>query len=376
MFRILRHDLLLMSIPAPIPIPLRDRLRDVRMRVLPLLIFVVTIIVLAALWRDYASAPSMVGQAESIPANVSCYKPGVLAQLTVNRFGRVKSGDPVGQVLITDPKILQASLAAIQSDIEMLRVTMQPIAARQRTAMDYSQLRLDWMRQRAQLASTRVNLQFAEADFHRTEQLYKDKIVSQRFYEQSQATNTRLQNEVDELSKLVEEQTRNFDQLQLTNSVDIAKVTDDPLRVAIAAQEAKLRLTEAELSPITLRAPLDGMVDIIYHHPGEAVIAGEPIFSIAPLHAVRIVGYLRAPIVEEPKPGSRVEVRTRGLNRQVGSAEVLDVGTQFEVIAPALQAPVRAANIELGLPISISMPSSLNVRPGELVDLTILPPAK
>jgi multidrug resistance efflux pump len=258
----------------------------------------------------------------------------------------------------------------------MLRVTMQPIAARQRTAMDYSQLRLDWMRQRAQLASTRVNLQFAEADFHRTEQLYKDKIVSQRFFEQAQATNVRLQNEVDELSKLVEEQARNFDQLQLTNAIDIAKVTDDPLRVAIAAQESKLRLTEAELSPITLRAPLDGMVDIIYHHPGEAIIAGEPIFSIAPLHAVRIVGYLRAPIVEEPKPGSRVEVRTRGLNRQVGSAEVLDVGTQFEVIAPALQAPVRAANIELGLPISISMPPSLNVRPGELVDLTILPPAK
>ncbi len=365
-----------MSAPSPIPIPLSGRWRDVRLRVLPVLIFVFAIIVLAALWKDFAAAPSLVGQAESLQANVSCYKPGVLAQLTVNRFDRVKSGDAVGQVLVTDPKILQASLAVIQADIELLRATMRPITDQQRTAMDYSQLRLDWMRQRAQLASARVNLQFAEADLRRTEQLYKDKIVSERFYEQAKATQSRLQSEVDELARLVEEQTRNFDQLQLTNGVDIAKVTDSPLRVAIAAQESKLRLTEAELSPITLRAPVDGMVDIIYHRAGETVLAGEAIVSIAPLNALRIVGYLRPPITQEPKPGTRVEVRTRGPNRQVGSAHVLQVGTQFEPIAPALQTPVRLANVELGLPVGISMPPNLKIRPGELVDLTLLPSAQ
>jgi multidrug resistance efflux pump len=367
--------LLHMSAPAPIPIPLSGRWRDARLRLLPLIIFVISIIILAALWKDFASTPSMVGQAESIQANVSCYKPGMLAQLTVNRFDKVKSGDPVGQVLVTDPKILEASLAVIQADIEMLRVTMQPVVAQQRTAMDYSQLRLDWMRQRAQLASAKVNLQFAEADLHRTEQLYKDKIVSDRFYEQAKATQGRLQNEVDELTRLVEEQTRNFDQLQLTNGVDITKITDASLRVAIAAQESKLRLTEAELNPITLRAPVDGMVDVIYHRAGEAVTAGEPIVSIAPFNSLRIVGYLRPPILQEPKPGTRVEVRTRGPNRQVGAATVLEVGTQFEAIAPALQAPVKIANVELGLPVGISMPSNLRIRPGELVDLTLLPRA-
>lgn len=361
-----------MARPAPIPIPLRERLRDARIRLLPLLLFVLAVIVLAALWKDYAAAPSMVGQAESIQANVSSYKPGLLAQLTVNRFERVKAGDSVGQVLVTDPKILQASLAVIQADIEMLRATMQPITAQQRTVMDYSQLRLDWMRQRAQLASTKVNLQFAEADFHRTEQLYKDKIVSERFYEQARAAQTRLQNEVDELSRLVDEQTRNFEQLQPTNTFDLTRVTDTPLRAAIAAQESKLRLTEAELSPIVLRAPVDGMVDIIFHCAGEAVNAGEPIVSIVPLHPVRIVGYLRPPIMEEPKLGTRVEVRTRGPQRQVGAAQVIEVGAQFEAVAPALQSPVRVANVELGLPLNISIPANLNLRPGELVDLTLL----
>ncbi|HWX21983.1 MAG TPA: HlyD family efflux transporter periplasmic adaptor subunit [Candidatus Binatia bacterium] len=361
-----------MSTPAPIPIPLRQRWQDARRRLFPLIIFAITFVLLLVLWKDFASAPTMVGQVESIQANVSCYKPGMLAQLNVNRFQKVKAGDAVGQVLLTDPKILASSLAVVQADIEMLRVTMQPIAAKQRTAMDYSQLRLDWMRQRAQLAMARANLQFAQTDFHRTEQLFTDKIVSERFYDQAKASQGRLQNEVEELTRLVEEQGRNIDQLQLTNAVEISKVTEEPLRVAIAAQEAKLRLTEAELSPITLYAPVDGMVNVIYHRTGEAVNAGESIVSIAPVNALRIVGYLRPPIFDEPKVGCQVQVRTRGPRRQSGTSAVVEVGAQFETIAPALQAPMKLANIELGLPIGISVPANLKIRPGELVDLTLL----
>src|SRR5207244_3746432 len=124
------------------------------------------------------------------------YKPGVIAALDVTRFQSVKAGDPVGQVLVTDPKILASSLAVIEAEIESLRVGLQPIAAQQRTAMDYSQLRLDWMRQRAQLAIAKVNLQLAETDLHRTEELYKDKIVAQRTYDQAKATQERFKNEV------------------------------------------------------------------------------------------------------------------------------------------------------------------------------------
>ena len=69
----------------------------------------------------------------------------------------------------------------------MLRASLQPVAAQQRLAMDYSQLRLDWMRQRAQLGMAKANLQLAEADFHRTEELFKDKIVSERAYDQAKA---------------------------------------------------------------------------------------------------------------------------------------------------------------------------------------------
>jgi len=44
----------------------------------------------------------------------------------------------------------------------------------------------------------------------------------------------------------------------------------------------------------------------------------------------------------------------------------------LETIAPALAAPVKFTAVELGLPISVSLPPNLKIRPGEIVDLTLL----
>src|SRR5438105_8825012 len=127
----------------------------------------------------------MLRQSYNSQARDSCYKPCELAELDVTRFQKVKAGDTVGRVLVTDPKILASSLAVIQAEIEILRVGMQPIVTQQRTALDYSQLRLDWMRQRAQLAMARINLQLAGTELGRTEELFKDRIVSERVFDQA-----------------------------------------------------------------------------------------------------------------------------------------------------------------------------------------------
>jgi multidrug resistance efflux pump len=259
----------------------------------------------------------------------------------------------------------------IQAEIEMLRVNMEPIAAQQHNAMDYDTLRLDWMKQRAQLATARVNLQLAETEYHRMDELFKDKIVARRMYDQAAAARERLQQEVEELTKQVCEGEEGFKRLQLTNTTEISNVTREPLLAAIAVQESKLRLTEAELSPVLLKAPIDGIVSMIYCRAGEAVTAGQTIASIATLNPVRIVGYMRTPIQSEPKVGMQVQVRTRGPRREQGAATVVEVGAQLEAVPAALLGPIGLAHAELGLPVDISLPSNLQIRPGELVDITL-----
>lgn len=359
--------------PAPIPIPIEQRWRDLRLRVLPFVVFGVSILAVIFLWKGQVVPRAVVGQAEPVVANVTCYKPGVLAELAVSRFQRVKAGDVLGKVMIADPKVLASSLAVIQAEIQALQANMTPIMLQQRNAINYDQLRLDWMRQRTALATTRVNLDLAETEFHRTQELFKDKIIAERVYDQARSARDRLQHEVANLTKLVEEAETSINALQLTNGNEISKVSADPLRAAIAVQESKLHLTEAELSPITLISPIDGIVSTVFHRAGEAVTAGQPILAVATLNPVRIVGYLRPPIASEPRSGMQVEVRTRGIPREVAASKVVEIGTQMEPIPAALLGPMKVANNELGLPVDISLPPGLKVRAGELVDIILKP---
>jgi multidrug resistance efflux pump len=360
------------EVPAPIPIPLEQRWFDARVRFLPALMFAGALVGAVMLWKGDVGAPALIGQAEPVLADVSCQKTGVISDLIVTRFQRVKMGDPIGRVNVVDPPVLTASLAVIQSEIEMLRATMMPITQRQRTAMEYDKYRLEWLKERAQLASAQFELLYAESEYRRMETMFKDKIVSERTYEQAREQRDRRQGEVNELSKLVAECETDFAELQLTNTVDLSKVTGDPLAATIAVQEAKLKLTEAELIPVIVKAPMDGIVTTIYHRVGEAVTPGTPIVALATLDPVRIVGYLRPPIQQELKPGMQVSVRTRGLRRQSGSATILEVGTQLEIVPATLLGPVNFASIVQGLPLNISLPSNLKLRAGEVVDIALL----
>jgi multidrug resistance efflux pump len=358
------------DLPGPIPIPLEQRWLDVRVRFLPVIVFLAAAAAIGVLWKQHAVAPTMVGQAEPVTANVSCQRDGVLAELNVNRFQKVKLGDPVGRVLVADPKVLLTSLAVIQAEIELLRVNLAPISGLQRTAMDFDHLQLVLMRQRADNAAAKANLQLAEAELRRMEELFKDKIISERTFDEAKAKRDRFRDEVAELDKLVDACEAGIRDLQVTNTASITKVTGDPLTAAIAVQEAKLRQTEAQLNPVVVRAPMDGIVTTIFHRPGEAVTPGLPIVAIAALIPTRIIGYLRAPIAQEPKIGAPVLVRTRGQNREAGKAQILEVGTQFESIPSVLLGPVNFANIIQGLPVNVSLPHNLKVRPGEIVDIT------
>ena len=358
---------------APIPIPLAQRWRHARMNLLPGAVFLTAIGALTVLWREHVAAPTMVGQAEAVVANVSSHIPGMLAGLNVQRFQSVRAGDQLGHVITADPKLLDASLAVIRSELEMLRANQDPIAAQQRNAVNYAQLRIDWMRQRVELADARVELQLAEAEFRRTEQLFKSNVASGSEMDIAQTGRDALVGKVDELIKLVADGEQSFKNLHPTNMADMSMLSDEPIRATIAAYEAQLRQVEAELAPVLLKAPTDGVVSAIYFRSGEAVTAGMPIVSIASTHSTRIIGYLRPPVIDEPKPGMTVEVRTRGLRRTAGRAEILQIGAQFEPLPLVLQNPLKPAGSELGLTVDISLPPNLAVRPGELVDIRVVP---
>lgn len=356
----------------PIPIPPAQRLRQAKTTLLPAVVFIAAVALIAVLWKDRVGAPTMVGQADGVTSNVSSHQAGVLAGLRVVRFQKVRAGDALGNVMVADPKLLEASLAVIRSEIDVLRSNLDPIVAQQRNAVNFAQLRLNWMRQRADLATARVNLQLADAEYQRAQELFKNKIASQSELDIAKAAFDALQRQIEELVKLVAEGEQSFTSLQPTNTASLTTVSDEPMRAAIAQQEAQLRLTEAQLSPVLLRAPIDGTVTAVYFHTGESVTPGQPIVTIAADEPSRIIGYIRQPMGIEPKPGTTVLVRARSGQRFTGQAQILEVGSQLDALPPALQSSIKLAGVELALPVNITVPTALNLRPGELVDISVI----
>jgi len=355
-----------------IPIPARVLWREARLRMLPPVVCLLALGAILFLWRAHVAPPTLVGQAEPTLASVSAPKGGTLVELSVSRFQHVQAGEPIGRIRVAEPALASSTLDVIRAEIDRLRAEMKPMIARQRNAMDYTQLRLDWMRQRAQLATARASLQFAESEFSRTAQLFEARIASQSTLDEARTSRDGARQAVEELSRLVTECEHSLDALDPTNSTDFATAQDDPLRAAIAVQEAKLHLAEMELSPIVLRAPMDGVIKTIWHQPGESVSAGQPIVVVATPTSSRIIGYLRSPLIGDPHVGMTVKVSTRGMHRATGTARVAEVGSQLESIPALLQGSLKFASAELGLPLDISVPEDLQLRPGELVDITLL----
>jgi len=176
--------------------------------------------------------------------------------------------------------------------------------------------------------------------------------------------------ELKERKELVESLGARVTQLQAvvkTSSAD----KEDSFAKTTAHLEERLHEIEATQTIVTLRAPIDGMVTAVLHHAGENVKQGDPVALITATQPENIVGYLREPFAVEPAPGQEVEVRRRDRNRSKGTAVVTRVGAAFEpIINPALH---PAATPEVGVPVEVSVPATLKLRPGEIVNLIIKP---
>jgi len=357
-----------------IPTPPAQRWRLARQQYLPGATFLVAFLAAATLWTQWVAPPTMVGEAETIRTEVRSVQPGTLAQLDVDLLQPVSAGQTLGYVFVSRPEVLEASLALIRAEIELMRATLDPVTGQQRTALDFERLQLDWMGKRVELASLQGELHQSESTLSRSTRLHQAKLITDEDYDLVRNARDTLAAQVRAQSELIgrlEPSINYFNGLGKSTGADATL----GLQAAIKHKTEELRLVEAELWAVPLIAPIDGVITQILRRSGEAVGTAEPILQISATHSERITGFLRQPVSIEPKPGMIVEVRTRGQQRQIGTAQITQVGQLLEPISPSILAmmrlPVSAIPTEFGVRVLVSAPVGLSLRPGEPVDLIL-----
>jgi multidrug resistance efflux pump len=359
---------------TPIPCPAGHYWREFRVKLLPVFGFLLVLASVAVMWKHYVAAPSILGEVESERIDVISTVPGLLAELNVDRFSCVTKDQVLARVFPLDPQQLKVSLAAIEIDLKVLKARMD--LDRTRNAQSLAELRTELEVERLGLQAGQIQLTQAESEFQRATKLSEDKLIALGAglarndfgYEVTLRDRDKLLAEVGAHRKSVAELEIAVKQLQGSGTTEISE-TDPLIEEAIVAQKNKLLLLEG---PIELRAPIDGVISSISQRAGTRVMAGIPLFSIAPAKPERIVGYVRQPLLAVPKEGDRVQIRTRGQRGVISYGRVLRVGTDMQQVTAPMRVRGYDNSQERGLPFLVSLPTELAVYPGELVDLIIL----
>ncbi len=349
----------------PIPTPLAQRWQQFRLRTLPVFVFALVCLAVGLLWRQVVIPASVVGEVETVTSIVASVQAGSIGGLAVDRFALVTKGQELGQVIIARPEVLQTALAAIQADLESAGVRLE--SSEWNRAQSFEQMQLGLLNARILLAIAQPGLIEAELEFKRDQDLASGgkSVISAAQLDLTRAKRDRLKAEVTHRTTVIEAYEKALQKLQAS------QVSNASTGIArqIAADRARF---EAELKPVALIAPFDGVVTRVLKRSGDTVTAGEEILTITSTNPTRIIGYVPSPAQVIPKVGDTVEIRTRSARRQTQKGEVVQVGAQYEFFDTTLISPNMTLKAR-ALTFHVSLPPNLKVLPGEIVDLALRP---
>ncbi len=352
----------------PIPIPPSSRWREVRLRFLPVAVFLASLGFAAWLWQQQGAAGTFVANAEGARATVSSPFVGVIQYLNVTLYQEVKKGDAIAVIAPIDPR---AQLDVLRSRMQAAGIRIEPSLA-QRYAVDFERLRANVLNLKVELAKDRVSLELAENELKRSEQLFRTKLISDDVYDLAVKNRNLFLVAVTEKQRSVADLDAGLERFRILTDPN-AGATNSTRLEALDQLEMQLILAATNSGPLTLTAPMSGMISYVYRGTGENVREGEPLVTIQALQPERIVGYLRQPFPFEPEAGMKVEVKTRGRKPQIAFSEIRQVGATLEPITNVLAMARPGLLVDVGLPVVVNLPPGIILRTGETVDVIVRP---
>jgi multidrug resistance efflux pump len=354
--------------PGRIPIPGAQRWKEFRLRVLPLLVFLLTSAVVFQLWSERVAQQNVNGVVVGRSTEIRSPAAGYLTQLGVDRFEHVLAGDVLGQVVTTDPRLLEARLAVVLAEVELLRLGAGAAAGHQRTLLNQQSLEMDLMRQRIELTTVGLRRQQAERELQRIAELHGRGFVTDAEHERARSDLEILVLDFEQRAELIDEMRG---RLGGTGGRAGEAGAAGPIAAEIRRQAEELRLIETEAMPAGLVAPIEGMVSRVFRSNGERVGAGEPVLLVQSTRAEYIVGYLPQPLRSQPEVGMPVVIRSSAYPRREFRGRIVGVGAQMESMEEVelVASPVA---VRTGLPIKVALAEDTPaLRAGELVQLAL-----
>jgi multidrug resistance efflux pump len=361
-------------------------------RRLPLLGFVGCLAATFWLWQRQGRAPMLSGEVLAVRVDVTSGRDGVLTPLASepwSLYDAVQANQIVARLddrgVLAQLEVGRKELARIRADLDAAVVqksldeadrSLSYLREATQLAVEHDRLLLWLLERRIQAETDRLELRRCEARIEHFKPLHdKGAMPNLQWVEENLSRNIvakRLDEGLAALSKAEGEEKslrERREKLPARVAVEAAKLLA-PFQAAIESQQARIRELELAGDQLIIRSPIDGVICAILRRPGENVRAGDAIVTVANPRGQGIVSYLRQGDCMRPQPGMTAEVRLRVPAGRAVATRVERVGPQFESIPLHLCRDPKTP--EWGLPVFITIPDGLPIRPGELVDVWLV----
>lgn len=225
----------------------------------------------------------LIGTVDANQVMVSPQIQGRIAKLLVEEGTPVKQGDLIATL---DPSELEAQERAAAATIDSLKFkvaetqsTQQATSGSTSSSVANAQARVQAVR--AQLVQAEATLQWTENDSHRTIELAKQGIASDRDRVQAESNLKAQRALVQSLKDQVKAAEADLNTaVANTHQANAARSTVASTRAQLANAEAQLKEAEVRLGYTKIYAPVSGTVSVRAAREGEVLNPGQPIVTI------------------------------------------------------------------------------------------------
>ena len=292
------------------------------------------------------------GVVEMDEIDVASLEGGRIVRLAADEGDSVPLGDTLvvlrrGELAAqVEAQIAQAGRAAAQS----LEVTSGPRAEDVRIA-------------RADLASARAQLEWAEKQLARSQELLKGQVIAE-------ADLDRARNERDAAVARRDAAQQRLNMLETGSRGE--EVT--AARAAASAARAQLSAVRSRLGELVLTAPHHGVVLLRNFEVGELVMPGQPVVTLGDPESLWVRVYVAAPEIGRVRLGARAEVFAEGFGKRTFPGRVVFISTSAEFTPRAALTEEERANLVIAVKIAMD-PTGGALKPGLPVEVRIAGPA-
>ena len=363
-----------------------------RLGALPIISFVLMVLLTLALWEKQAYNGSVIGEIQGQRLDVVADMSGEImtGSATWQLFQPVQKGDVIAQLdnqqTLARYEAAQAELVKLGKDLEAVRSNheIEAINARQqqyqewlRLKMDYEGKQIEFLQLTTQVRIDKASLQEVKNSIEKLSGLLTGPGGLAQLEREASDLQTRIA-ESEPLIRLTQQQRNQAKELldAYSSTIELPEVETllAPIRAGISVQEAVIEELDAELASLQITAPIGGVIAAVYRRPGQRVVAGDPIVTIASKEMTYVLSYVRENNPTPLHPGMGVVLRLRkpGVTHQDFRTQVEEVGPHVEPVPPH-QLNDQSLS-EWATPIKIRIPDSLrqqSVRPGDLLNVIL-----